>query len=355
MTKVSKKVCSLTDVANRAGVAVSTVSRVVNSSPLVSNELRKKVEKVIEEMGYRPEPRERRKGVRRDPLHKMKNKLVNVVIFGPYDSLWITNYAPIYSYVLHGIDERLGQYGLKRAIVEASNTDDLMKILEEKSADGYLVLKTNIGDQLPDAVSKYPVVAFMGLHECLACDRVVPDGNVAGACAAEFLKGKGCEFFIAIGGDQDVYNHRTVSFRKSLQASGLPVVELRLADMVRGGNRMHQVNRSVISKHLPPVLSSCKKRPIGIFSLADIVTPALYAELAELGMEINRDVFIVSCNNERPYLDPLIPQPSAVIDIQAEHIGRRAVEMLIRRLEVRDSLPYEMVRVVPSVVPAELW
>lgn len=116
---------------------------------------------------------------------------------------------------------------------------------------------------------------------------------------------------------------------------------------------MHQVNRSVISKHLSPALSGCGKRPIGIFSLADIVTPALYAELAELGLEINRDVFIISCNNERPYLDSLVPQPSAVIDIQAEHIGRRAVEMLIRRLEVRDSLPYEMVRVVPSIVPAE--
>lgn len=45
---------SINDVAKRAGVAKSTVSKVLNNYSLVSDETRSKVEKAVEEMGYIP-------------------------------------------------------------------------------------------------------------------------------------------------------------------------------------------------------------------------------------------------------------------------------------------------------------
>ncbi|MDF2871620.1 MAG: transcriptional regulator, LacI family [Anaerocolumna sp.] len=45
---------SINDVAKRAGVAKSTVSKVLNNYSLVSNETRLKVEKAVEELGYVP-------------------------------------------------------------------------------------------------------------------------------------------------------------------------------------------------------------------------------------------------------------------------------------------------------------
>lgn len=42
------------DVAKAAGVGVGTVSRVLNDSPLVSDSTRRRVQKTIEELGYRP-------------------------------------------------------------------------------------------------------------------------------------------------------------------------------------------------------------------------------------------------------------------------------------------------------------
>ncbi|HYA72806.1 MAG TPA: LacI family DNA-binding transcriptional regulator [Roseiarcus sp.] len=44
------------DVAERAGVAVGTVSRVLNDHPSVTAEIRARVKAVIEELGYRPDP-----------------------------------------------------------------------------------------------------------------------------------------------------------------------------------------------------------------------------------------------------------------------------------------------------------
>lgn len=47
-----------------------------------------------------------------------------------------------------------------------------------------------------------------------------------------------------------------------------------------------------------------------------------------------RDVLLVSCNNELPYLSTLHPTP-ATLDIRAESIGRLGVQRLIWRLEHR--------------------
>ncbi|MDR3496721.1 MAG: LacI family DNA-binding transcriptional regulator [Ancalomicrobiaceae bacterium] len=44
------------DVAERAGVAVGTVSRVINDHPSVTAEVRARVQAVIKELGYRPDP-----------------------------------------------------------------------------------------------------------------------------------------------------------------------------------------------------------------------------------------------------------------------------------------------------------
>lgn len=348
--KRSKKTANLSDIAKEAGVAISTVSRVVNGSSLVSGELRSRVEKVIAEMGYKPEPREKRKGVRKDPWPHLKYKVFKIVIFGPYDSFWITNYAPIFSYALHGIEERLGMYNLKRVVERAEGPEKLKEVLDAGGADGFLVLNTG-NDEIPEFVTKYPLVTFMGSHSTLPCDRVVPDGHQAGILAADFLHSKGCKFCVAYGGKQEVYVERTTFFQKRLEAYGVQVQQMLLPDIIRGGDRMHRANRTAVATKLGPLLMKAQ-RPLGIFSLMDMVTPAIYAELEALGLKIGKDVFIVSCNNERPYLDALIPQPSAIIDTRADYIGQRAVDQLMRRIEF-PKVPFEQVRISASLIVAD--
>src|SRR5581483_11421751 len=45
---------TIRDVARHAHVGVGTVSRVLNDSPLVSEQTRRRVQRAIEELGYRP-------------------------------------------------------------------------------------------------------------------------------------------------------------------------------------------------------------------------------------------------------------------------------------------------------------
>ncbi|MCB2059288.1 MAG: LacI family DNA-binding transcriptional regulator [Novosphingobium sp.] len=59
---------TINDVARLAGVSKKTVSRVINHSPLLSQATREKVEKVIAELGYVPDPQARALALRRNFL-----------------------------------------------------------------------------------------------------------------------------------------------------------------------------------------------------------------------------------------------------------------------------------------------
>mgnify|MGYP000128672730 CR=1 FL=1 len=85
---------TLLDVAARAGVSRSTVSLVINKSPLVKDETRQRVERAIQELGYVPNPNAR-------GLVKKENKSLGVIIaiedqpYNTYESIMKLDCIPI--------------------------------------------------------------------------------------------------------------------------------------------------------------------------------------------------------------------------------------------------------------------
>ena len=69
------------DVAERAGVSIKTVSRVVNHSPEVHEETRRRVQAVIEELGYRP-------NIAARSLHTRRTHTVALVVPDITDPFW---------------------------------------------------------------------------------------------------------------------------------------------------------------------------------------------------------------------------------------------------------------------------
>jgi LacI family transcriptional regulator len=59
---------TINDVADLAGVSKKTVSRVINRSPLLNDATREKVEAVIAQLGYVPNPQARALALRRNFL-----------------------------------------------------------------------------------------------------------------------------------------------------------------------------------------------------------------------------------------------------------------------------------------------
>src|SRR5262249_15175011 len=86
---------------------------------------------------------------------------------------------------------------------------------------------------------------------------------------------------------------------------------------------------------LVELLLSTPNHPTGLFVPGDAVAAMVYRALAKRGLQVGRDLSLVSCNHESTLLAGLYPNVTT-IDIHAVQIGRRAVDQLIWRLSHPD-------------------
>ena len=103
--------CKLTikDIAERCGVSVSTVSRVLNNHPDVSKTARDKVMEVVKEVHYVPNSSAR-------DLVKTKSDAIGLVVRGRGN--------PFFAEVIRAIEERVAQAGYSLVLHQISTKDD---------------------------------------------------------------------------------------------------------------------------------------------------------------------------------------------------------------------------------------
>ena len=121
---------TINDVARVAGVSKKTVSRVINRSPLLNEDTRRKVETVIGELGYIPNPQARALALRR-------NFLIGLVHDNP-NAQMVMNVQQGILEGLHGTEFEL----VVRPVDRGSSTmlDDLRHFLERQRLFGVVLL-----------------------------------------------------------------------------------------------------------------------------------------------------------------------------------------------------------------------
>jgi LacI family transcriptional regulator len=143
----SRAKLTITDIAHLAGVSKKTISRVINQEPYVNKKTRARVEAIIAEHGYRPDPQARGLAFRRSFLvgliHDNPNsQYVENVHLGILDALASRGYelvirpcdrrSPTFLDDMRGFVERLRLFGVVLT-PSVSEDDRLAKLLE--SAD----------------------------------------------------------------------------------------------------------------------------------------------------------------------------------------------------------------------------
>ncbi|HTK01182.1 MAG TPA: LacI family DNA-binding transcriptional regulator [Bordetella sp.] len=165
----TKKTLTSRDIAKVAGVSQTTVSRVLQGSPLVQPETRKAVLDVIEQLGYQPSQAARSMRTRRT------NTVALVVA-----SLSIN---PLYPALLQLMSAALRRNGLYASVWEAEDfNEDTMLALAATSVDGVIVA-TAMDAALPflaRIAETRPVVLVNRTVSSDAFDQISSD-NVAGA------------------------------------------------------------------------------------------------------------------------------------------------------------------------------
>ncbi|NLR97663.1 LacI family transcriptional regulator [Rhizobium sp. P38BS-XIX] len=120
------------DVAKLAGVSTGTVSRVLNDHPSVTQELRRRVSGIIEELGYTPDPSAR-------SMRSKVSRLIGIIIPD------LTN--PFFSELVQSAEQVAAKHGYNIIVMtsfdHAAKEADRIRQLTSRKVDGIILVPSN--------------------------------------------------------------------------------------------------------------------------------------------------------------------------------------------------------------------
>lgn len=339
---------SIIDVARLAQVSIGTASRVINGHPAVLPANVTAVHNAMTTLGYHPPAPENRRGRRR----RTTSTRVALLLLGEYDLTWMTDRSPVYSHVVHGIQRAMAEWGGDLVVRHLPTYGEAEALLRQQPPTGVILFGAEPADQPPTTLTALPSVWVMGSPKRFAGDHLLPDHRRIGLLAAEHLVHAGHRICGFLGWDLSGSDARTNdgALRGLVFGAALAAAGGRMIAVQQDGLYDHAHNRTddrVLDARLDH-LFTLKEPPTALFLGMDAYAPSVYRSLQRRGLRPGRDVAIVTCNNERPFLNGLDPAP-VVIDINAGHLGMRAVERLRWRI-AHPQAPAEQMLIAPQLL-----
>lgn len=217
------------DVAKRAGVSISTVSRVINNSKNVSSELSVKVERAIEDLGYSTNQIAR-------GLKISRTNNIAVII----TSVARTFFTP----VLEGIHKEADKKGYFIVIAETHDSfekeENLVNLFASQWVDGIILASSAYGDdlnrkkyvkslsELKKKDIRIPVVTLEFAFENSGVDAVVIDHEKAAYEAVSYLIEKAERrdiIHVSLPVEHRMGQQRIRGYRRALEDHGLEIRE----------------------------------------------------------------------------------------------------------------------------------
>ncbi len=346
---VSTKPASMLDVAKRASVSVATVCRVLNGTSS-SAKVDQRVRRAVKELDYRHVGRSRsRKG---QPASQMPS--IAVMVWGNYEFYPDVGMGRI----LRGALPILEQSGYQAVVWPAKNWDEVIADYKKRRISGAIFwnavpLEKNVAERLAAELGEFRAVWVLTRLDAaeLPWDQVLPDDDRVGVLAAGYLLRHGHRRvgYVNCENSNQEYNDRAVGFTRTIVGSGGHVSSI--IDGPEGG----LLDQSLYRERWQKIVSrfiAMSPRPTALFVPNDYHAMMLYQELVRCGIVPNRDVTLVSANNDSHYLD-ILPQRIATVDVRYEVIGHLAAEWLVRRLGGTQTLPRIVSLVDPVLVAKE--
>jgi LacI family transcriptional regulator len=317
------------EVAERAGVAMSSVSRVLSDHPDVSPVMRERVLFAVDELGYKPD-------LLAQSLRRRETRSIGFVVAD------ISN--QLFAEIVKGAETALRHAGYAMLLTNSEGDPELdaahVRLFEQRRTDG-LILSLAREDHRPtiEAIETFetPIVLVdRDLPVSLPVSRVLSDHASGMHAAVDHLLDLGhTRIGLILGQPVRPTHERRRAFVEAHAARGLepgPIVEGHFS--VDFGA---QATRELLDSGEPQtaIIAGGNQLMIGALKV-----------LSERGLEVGRDISFLGCDDIP--ITSLYRPPIAVVKRDNEAIGRTAAELLLRRLkdgggETETVLPTEFV------------
>jgi LacI family transcriptional regulator len=321
------KKSTLVLVAERAGVSIASVSRVMNGLP-ASQGVTERVRAAAAELGYVPDATAR----------SLKVGRTEQVALAVAD---VGN--PVYVTMMHEISRVVTRAGY-RLVLSSTGGDpkdqiDLLVSLNRGFADGLIMSPLRVTEELGAQLrsSRFPIVIIGSLPPGVELDNVRADSGAGMALAVDHLAAQGRQHIAFINGPVDTVPGaaRLNGYRKALAARGLPDHAQKPAR-----DFTYQAGLVAATKLLE------KDTPDAIVCANDLLAIAALNVATRRGLKIPDDIAIVGMD-DTDIADLANPAITSV-DLGATKRAKTAARLLLRRLEKPDA-PARQVVIEPTL------
>lgn len=281
---MAEKVTSL-QVAERAGVSQSAVSRVFTPGASVSAKTAEKVRKAATELGYRP-------NVLARAMVSGKSRIIGLVV------AYLENY--FYPEALEKMSNALQEQGYHLLIFMASQTtesvDDVLSELLDYQVDGIIMASVGMSSDVARRcqAAGVPVVLFNRDQDDEGLSAVTSDNVRGGHKVATFLAAAGHQrpAYIAGWEGASTQRDREAGYRAGLAEAGLPLAAREVGDF-RTDRAMEAARRMFAAP--------AGERPDAVFVANDHMALSVMDVLRfELNLSIPADVSVVGYDDVPP-------------------------------------------------------
>jgi len=325
---IDRKKPTIYEVAREAGVSGQTVSRVINNRPGVSRETKKRIQEIIERLGYHPSAIAR-------SLSSPKSYTLGVVTAG----LKYIGPSRTLSGITRGAEE-LG-YGLLLKELEsfsANNIHPLLQWFYAYHVDGIIWAAPEIGDNrnwLADLPADLDVpFIFLTMEKRSDVSIVTIDNYLGGRMATEHLLGLGRKRIGHIAGPLDWWEarQRKQGWEEALAEVGIKANKRMWVE----GNWSPKSGKLAIKE----LLETYPKMD-ALFVGNDQMALSVLQTAAQRGIRIPDDLAVIGFDGipESEFFSP----PLSTIYQNQDELGRTAVGELVRLVDqkLQDESPIE--------------
>lgn len=312
---------SIKDVAREAGVSISTVSRIINNSTLISEVTRDRVLKVMRELNY--VPNSMAQGLSNQQPYAVA-LLVNIE-----DAKSFSN--PFFYEMMHGIETVVCSRGLCLILANLQtslNRNDMLdRLIHGKRTQGVILPSSIMNPQRVKELRKinFPFVAVgepMGIKESI--DWVDINNFQGGQQAVEHLLDQGYREVAFIGGSQrEIFNkNRLQGYKKALADNGLQCREEYIREGISSKNAGFEMMEQLL--WLP-------RRPDAVICSDNVLCMGAMKAVKGANLRIPEDIGILSFDNF-PIAELLEPSVTTV-DIDVFELGVQAANILFKLID----------------------
>jgi len=314
---MNNKATTISDIARQLGISVSTVSRALNGSKLVAEEMRNRIVREAQKLGYTPNPIA-------VALKTGKTKTIGMIV-----PLISRNY---FVQAIAGVESVIYDVGYDLIIASSGNFYEREKKIVESLSQGKVVgviaavaAETTDYSHYMNLINKgIPIVMFDRLMPLEGMSSVVQDDFQGAYNATKHLLAQGCRKIFHYRGLQNVsmWNTREKGYRQAMSEAGIQIRKGWVHTALTTPEEGEKYARKLLAKG---------DMPDGILFSGDFAAKAAMEVFAENGVRIPEDVAIVGFVNEPwdKYLNP----PLSSIEQFPYDIGKEAARLMLRAIE----------------------